>query len=82
MKNLRMFEIKFMGPTNHKGSRLKITDHRHKKSVILSKSYEFNSIMDQAKEYLESKGITIVGQSEGIKNDMLLSDNFDKQIKG
>lgn len=84
MQNLRMFEVKYLGPTNTRGSRVKITDTRFQKSVILSKSYKFDDVLEQAKEFLESKGIKLVSRTwdERTKNDYLMTDNFVSQIKG
>ena len=84
MQNLRMFEVKYLGPTNHRGSRVKITDTRFKKSVILSKSYNYDDILDQAKDFLKSKGIELVSRSwnESTGTDYLLTNDFQTQIKG
>lgn len=81
MNYSRMFKIKFLGPTNTKGSRLKITDTRHNESITLSKSYTFNSILDQACEYLQNKGINITSVSEDSNTYYLTSDNFDIHLK-
>lgn len=83
MKNLRVFEIKFLGPTNVRGSRLKITDTRFGTSVTLSKSYNFNDITDQAIEFLKAKGIKITARAENTKTGIssLMSENFTDQIK-
>ena len=84
MQNLRMFEVKYLGPTNHRGSRVKITDTRFKKSVTLSKSYNYDDILDQAKDFLKSKGIELVSRSwnESTGTDYLLTNDFQTQIKG
>lgn len=83
MQNLRMFEVKYLGATNTRGSRVKITDTRFQKSVILSVSYKV-TVLEQAKEFLESKGIKLVSRTwdERTKNDYLMTDNFMTQIKG
>lgn len=83
MLNLRMFEVKFLGPTNFKGSRIKITDLRMRKSVTLSKSYHFNNSTDQAIDYLSKRGINLVGETwcDKTKKHYLLTDNFNISIK-
>lgn len=80
MKNVRFFEIIYKGPTERSGSRVLIRDLRHEKRRILSYDYSYNSITDQAIEYLEKKGIAIVYKGESIKGYLLCSENFDIQI--
>ena len=83
MKNLRMFEIKYLGPTNSRGSRLKITDTRFGKSVTLSKHYAFDDILSQAIVFLEEKGINVVSRTwnDKTKVDYLMTEDFQTQIK-
>lgn len=78
-----MFEVKFLGPTNFKGSRIKITDLRQLKSVTLSKSYNFNDSTDQAIAYLLNKGIDIHFQTwcDKTKKHYLLTNDFSTSIK-
>ena len=40
----RIFEIKYLGATDTKGSRLKIVDTRHNQAKTLSKDYSFNLV--------------------------------------
>ncbi len=83
MKNLRMFEVKYIGPSSVRGSRIKIRDTRHEKSVTLSYDYEKNGRMDQAADFLASKGIPITGHAWDEKTGLtyLLSEDFATQIK-
>lgn len=83
MKNLRMFQVKYLGATNNRSSRIKITDTRYKVSVTLSKSFEFDNITDQAVKYLNDQGITITCRAwnEMTGDDFLLTSDFTTQIK-
>ena len=75
-KHYRGFKIKYLGPTNYKGSRLKITDERFDQSIIIGFSYEYDNVLYQAIDYLEKNGFNIVGYSE-MKNDYIIfCDNW------
>lgn len=80
MQHMKVYQVKFLGPTNFRGSRIKITDGRTGKSVTLNRNYSYNSIMDQAIDYLKEQGVNVVGSAHTDKMDILLSDNFNKGI--
>lgn len=84
MNNLRMFEVRFIGPSNFRPARVKITDLRHGKSVTLSYDYDYDRASKQAVDYLAKRGIPVVSQAwdEKTKKDYLLSDNFTTDLKG
>lgn len=73
---LRAFEVKYLGPTNHLGSRVKITDVHNNKSVTISFDYLYNNAHEVAEHYLEQQGITILCRAGSTKVDWLLSENF------
>jgi hypothetical protein len=81
LQNLRAFEITFIQVTNNRGARVKIKDMRHVKTKIIPFDYEYNNIKDMALKYLESKGIKCLYSCESNKGYILLSDNFEVQIK-
>jgi len=90
MKHLRAFEIKGLGATNHRGTRLKITDLRannpmsnQHKSVTLNWNYSLNTIEDQAQHYFNEIGITINCAVWDSKNNkvFLMTDDFTTQLK-
>ena len=82
MKTFRAFEVKYIGATNTKGSRIRITDCRFEESAIIDYDYSCNSSTDIAIKYLELKGIEICGQSEHSKiAGLLFSENFTTRIK-
>lgn len=76
MQSLKAYKVTFLGPTNFKGSRIKITDTRTNKSVTLGKSYDYNYALDQAIDYLKEKGVNVVGSASGDNFDILLSADF------
>jgi len=76
MKNLQGLEIKYLGATNTKGSRVKITDRRFNVSKTLKNNYE-KSLIKQVEEYLSKIGFNIVGiYDAGENKDIVLVDNF------
>ena len=72
IKNMQSMKIKFMGATNTKGSRIKITDERFEESVTLCYDYKYNNGIEQAIEYLTNKGFNLIGRTE----DRILTDTF------
>lgn len=54
MNHLHLIKVKFLGATNTKGERVKITSTRHNKSKIISYDYSFNNALEVAKNYLEN----------------------------
>jgi hypothetical protein len=81
IKNLRGFEVICLGATNTKGTRVKIKDLRFNKTKIINYSYEFNSAKDDAEVYLKSLGIPCLYGCETKNGSLILSDNFEIQIK-
>tara|TARA_Y100000361_G_scaffold85662_1_gene76107 strand:+ start:186 stop:488 length:303 start_codon:yes stop_codon:yes gene_type:complete len=84
LNNLRGFKVKFMGATNYLGSRVKILDTRHNKSVVLSYDYSIGDIVKQSIKYLDDQGISINGMThnEKTKEYTLLSLDFSTSLKG
>ena len=58
--NIRVFKIKYLGPTNTRRARVKIIDERFKKSKTIDFDFQYNDISNIAKNYLEKKGIYII----------------------
>ena len=81
LKNLRSLEIKFYGPTNHRGDRIRIRDLRGiiKKPLWISYSYTHDITHDQARDHLESLGWSFVGQTETPETNLLLTDDFRRE---
>ena len=54
MNHLHLIKVKFLGATNTKGERVKITSTRHNNSKIISYDYKFDNALEVAKDYLEN----------------------------
>ena len=81
--HFRALNIRFLSPTNYKGSRIKINDLRNKKSKIISWDYSISEIQIIAIEYLQSIGIKINGFFYDSKKQeyILLTNDFKTELK-
>ena len=76
MTHYRGIKVKYIGATNYKGSRIKITDERFDQSKIIDYSYKYGNVLDQSIDYLQNNGFNIIGYSE-MKNDYIIfCDNW------
>lgn len=55
MRNLHLIEVKYLGATNTRGSRVKLTSHRFGDSVTIPYDYEFNNAHDMAEAWLRKR---------------------------
>lgn len=51
----RIYKAKYLGPTNYKGSRIKLTNLYENKSIIYPYNYNYNNIADQAVNIIENE---------------------------
>jgi len=75
MQNLHAIHITYLGPTNTKGSRVKLTSKRLKQSVTLYRDYSSSHALDQAIDYLTSRGFSLVATTED--GAIILSTTFE-----
>jgi hypothetical protein len=82
MKNHRLFIIKYVGATNTKPSRVKITDLCHRKARFIPYDHSKNNTHEMAETYLKSKGIKcgIMGEADALNGYILGTKNFTDQI--
>ena len=64
MNHLHLIKVKFLGATNTKGERVKITSTRHNKSKIIPYDYQFDCALHQALTYLNDLKYTIKATCE------------------
>lgn len=92
MSQCHAIYIKYLGPTNHSGSRVKLTcydvSHRNgdkPKSIIIGYRYEFNDINDMALDHINRSGVSLelVGYNNRAPdcNVMLFKWNFEQICK-
>ena len=85
IKHNQGFEVKFLGATNTKCSRIIIKDMRFNSKAILSFDYSIGNVITQAAGYLKSKGYEITAYSSNYNGDYFVMaaaiDNSFKNIK-
>lgn len=76
--NTRVFKVRFLGPTNYRGSRVKITEQRMQitDSVTLSYNYEIGNTLEQAVKYLKDIGINVLGYGSDNDSYYVFSDSW------
>ncbi len=79
--NTITFSVKFLGATNYKGSRIKITEikryqEQKNNNVTLSYNYDIDNTLYQGIEYLEKKGAKIVSFSSTVNEYLVFCDNW------
>ena len=65
MKRVEMYEIKRLGMTNTRGTRVRIKDVYCNKKNIVPYDYEIGDILEQGKRYIMEAGKTVIGYTEG-----------------
>ena len=80
IKNMRAIRVKYLPPTNNKGSRLKLTEQMYQTTdtITLSYDYAIGNGTEQAIQYLQSKGINLLGKSDVKGETILFSDSWQK----
>jgi hypothetical protein len=86
MKHFHLIEAKYVGATNTRGSRIKLTSLRFPNdSFTVSYNYKFSNALDIAIDELENIGVKIVGYGYDEKkgNYILSTETFEpiKQLK-
>ena len=76
MQNLHAIKVKYLAPTDHKGSGFKMTSDRFEQSVTESYNYQYNNVVDMAVDWLESNGFEVVGTSEAKNGFIVLTSTF------
>ena len=79
--NTRVIHFKYLGPTNHRGARIKLTDKWFKKSKTIPFDYSFSTSYHIAISWLIQNGWNVVGMNteDGV---IFIGDwNSDKQLK-
>jgi hypothetical protein len=74
-KQYRAIKVKYLGPTNTKGSRIKLIDERFGQSKTIEYGPNGGDTLDQAHVFLASRGYNIVGHAEMANYSIILVDN-------
>jgi len=85
INNYRKFNIKYLGPTNYLGSRIKITEPARynddkARSIYLSYDYQIGEMGQQALNYLIDKGFKPVARCSEFNCYTILCDNWGEDF--
>ena len=75
--NYHLIQVKYLGPTNNLGSRVKLISKRFEQSIIIDYAYELNNSMEMAEKWLESNGFDIIGHAEFGDSYIIITDTFE-----
>ena len=86
VSNYRQIKIKYISPTNFRGSRLCIYEPKRynadkTKKVYLSYDYSIGCIQEQAFKYLQEKGFKIVAKASEFENYIFFADNWADEFR-
>jgi hypothetical protein len=87
LNRLRAFKVETLNATNNNPVRIKITDLRFSKVVILKYGAKHNSLKDVLEDFFNNKGIKLTAQTWAEDKqsihlyDIYLTENFSTQIK-
>tara|TARA_R100000388_G_C7119904_1_gene100474 strand:- start:108 stop:386 length:279 start_codon:yes stop_codon:yes gene_type:complete len=79
--SVRVLNFKYLGPTNTKGSRVKITDKWFGQSVTISSDYRFSSAAESAVAYLLERGWAVSGVNSESGIIIMSEWDSDKQLR-
>lgn len=85
LPNYRQFKVTFLGPTNYRGSRVKISEPKRfvdgkTISVTLSYDYAIGDIEQQALNYLLEKGFKPICRTSETSSYTILCDNWGSEF--
>ena len=84
--NTRALNVKYLGPTNTKGARIKIIDRHFNQSITIPFNYEFQNALQGAVSYLLDNGWSVTGfNSECHKTEYIVILSIwdsSQQLKG
>jgi len=81
MKNFHLIEVRYLGPTDTLGSRVKLVSSRFNQSVTIPYNYRFNNARDIAIDWLMAEGHAIVGSGEVNDCYVIVIEATDKKFK-
>lgn len=74
--NYHILIVKYIGPSNYTGSRIKIISERFKESKTIDYDHEANNALEGAEKWLTGHGFNIIGHGEGKDHMYVITDTF------
>tara|TARA_R110000824_G_scaffold4746_1_gene22619 strand:+ start:69 stop:383 length:315 start_codon:yes stop_codon:yes gene_type:complete len=86
LNNYRQLKIKYISPTNSRGSRLCIYEPKRyntdkTKRVYLPYDYSIGCIQEQSFKHLQEKGFKIVAKASEFENYIFFADNWADEFR-
>jgi len=84
--NYRQIKVSFLGPTNYRGSRIKIYESKRynddkTQTKIFSYDYKIGDVLEQATQILTNNGFNIICRASEFNYYILLCDNWGDDFK-
>jgi hypothetical protein len=76
MQNLHIIKVKYIGPTDFDGTKIKLFSERFNHSIKIPFDYKFNSTIDIAIDYLSNNNYNIIGIADSKKSYFIITDTF------
>ena len=81
MQNFHLIEARYVGPTEHRGSRVILTSSRFSQFKTLAYDYSFNNAKDVAIDWLTKEGHNVVGSGEVRGHYVIVVADTDGEFK-
>jgi hypothetical protein len=76
MENLHLIKVKYIGPTDFNGAKIKLFSQRFNHSITLLFDYKFNNSIDIAIDYLVNNNYNIIGVADYKKSYFIVTNTF------
>lgn len=81
MKTYRVFEVLYKGPTDYRGSRIRIKDCAYNKTIFIPYNYEYFGSASGGLSYLQERGFRIVGEATTKNSRLYFTEDFETKLK-
>lgn len=76
MQNFHILTVKYIGPSEVLGSRIKIISERFKASKTIGYDHECDNALEGAEKWLQLHGFELIGHGEGKDHMYVISSTF------
>lgn len=81
MKTYRVFEVSYKGPTDYRGSRIRIKDCAYNKTILIPYNYEYLDSAGGGLAYLQEHGFVIAGEATTKNARLYFTEDFETKLK-
>jgi len=76
LQNFHVLQVTYIGATDHKPSRVRISSFRFKQSKTIEYDHNFNNTGDIAEDWLTKNGFELIGKAESKEGYAMISTTF------